>query len=136
MKKQHISFLFLLITCISFLNYGSYDSIKMSLILNKNKEEWGNGIINKEVAEYIKTLKKLSEVQKKRKLTIEELNFAYYAFIHIFTELYENYSSKIIISINDKDNLNLPFSSDILINLISNILQEDNILEKNQKNEL
>ena len=126
MKKLYISIFSLLLVLTNFVKPESFNSVKMSLMLNKNKEQWGTDILNKDLNEYISALKKLAETQKKRKLTIEELNFAYCAFIYIFTVLHEDYTGKIIITVNDKDTLNLPFSVDILINLISSILQEQN----------
>lgn len=126
MKKFYISILSLLLLSTNLVKPESCNSVKMSLVLNKNKEQWGTDILNKDLNEYINALKKLAEIQKKRKLTIEELNFAYCAFIYIFTALHEDYAGKIVISVNDKDTLNLPFSVDILINLISSILQEQN----------
>ncbi|MBI2344828.1 hypothetical protein HYV10_02015 [Candidatus Dependentiae bacterium] len=130
MKKFYLSIFLLLTATTSFIKAESYNTIKMSLILNKSKDTWAISELNQNLAEYIESLKKLSEIQKKRKLTIEELNYAYYAFIYIFTTLHEDYSGKIAISINDKDTLSLPFSTEILINLISSILQEEKSSEQ------
>lgn len=126
MKKNYIFLLISLITFFQFSETKSFNSIKMSLVLSKSKEQWGADIINKNFNECISILENLIETQKKRKLTIEEMNLAYYAFIYIFSTQYQDYSGKIVINIDDKKTLNLPFSSEILINLISTILEEQN----------
>ncbi len=126
MNKNYI---FLLISLVSFFQTSenkAFNSIKMSLVLSKNKEQWGTDIVDKNLTEFISILENLIDTQKKRKLTIEEMNLAYYAFIYIFSTQYQDYSGKIVINIDDKKTLNLPFSSEILINLISTILEEQN----------
>lgn len=132
MKKIYISILTLLLIPANFLKSVSCDSIKMTLSLTKNKNRWGADIINKNLAECITILKNLSEFQKKRALTIEELNIAYYAFVYIFTTLHEDYSGKITITMNDKDNLNLPFSLEIFMNLFLNILKDQENLDSSE----
>jgi hypothetical protein len=126
MKKNYILLLVSLITFFQFSEIKPFNSIKMSLVLGKNKDQWGTDIFNKGFSECESILENLIETQKKRKLTIEEMNLAYYAFIYIFSTQYQDYSGKIVISIDDKKTLNLPFSSEILINLISAILEEQN----------
>ena len=126
MTKKYIALCISFISFFGFLEATSFNSLKMSLVLSKNKEQWGADIFNKNADECISILENLIETQKKRKLTIEEMNLAYYAFIYIFSTQYQDYSGKIIIALDDKKTLNLPFSSEILINLISSILEEQN----------
>lgn len=126
MKKNYTLLFLSLVTFFQFSEIKSFNSIKMSLILGKNKEQWVIDVFNKNVNESLSILENLIETQKKRRLTIEEMNLAYYAFIYIFSTQHQDYSGKIVISIDDKKTLNLPFSSEVLINLISAILEEQN----------
>lgn len=114
-------------TCMAAhsITIHTFDSLKMSLSLQKSKQVWGSDLVNKNTSEFITILQNLTEAQKKRKLTLEELNLAYYALIYLFSTQYQNYTSKVVVSL-DNQTLNLPFSSELLINLITAIMEEEN----------
>ncbi len=130
MKKFYCIATVLIMSCFTFQKSQPFNSIRMSLSLNKNKDQWGSDIIDKNLAQYVSILEKLMDAQKKRKLTIEEMSLGYYAFMYIFSTQYIQYAGKVSITLDDKNTLNLPFSSEILMNLFTTILEAQNTQEK------
>lgn len=124
MKKFYIPALLVFTAFNNTVKPEIYDSIKMSFFLTRKKDEWGSDLLSAKSTEALALLKELSEIQKIRNLTIEELQLAYYIFICIFSDIHKNYSTKVSITLNDKDTIRLPFSSEFLLNLMMKIIEE------------
>jgi hypothetical protein len=124
MKKLYL-FLVSMMTFSSFFaaNNTSLSSIKMTFAIAKNAQTWGSDIVEKDVQDCINYLKQLADVQKKRKLTLEEITLALHAAIYILSAEYEYHSGQITIAINEKEKLTLPFSSETLLNLLAQSAQ-------------
>lgn len=123
--KQIYILLFCLVTSSLFFanNNTPLNSMKMTFSISKNPQSWGADIVEKDVQECINYLKQLSETQKKRKLTIEEITLALHAAIFILSGEYEYHSGQITIALNEKEKLVLPYSSEALINLLAQSVQ-------------
>ena len=124
MKKLCLSLILICMFSSFFaVNNVPLSSIKMTFAISKNPQTWGSDIVEKDVQECINYLKQLTDTQKKRKLTLEEITLALHAAIYILSAEYEYHSGQIIITINDKEELTLPFSSETLINLLAQSVQ-------------
>lgn len=137
MNKIH-SLSILIFSFLSFSLFGSQDqslsSIKMAFALKKNPKIWGADIVAKEIQECISYLKKLSKIQEKRDLTLEEITLGLQAAIYIFSSEYEQHSGQIHIIINEKEKIVLPFSSEALISLLTQSIEVASKAEQLNKN--
>jgi hypothetical protein len=124
MKRFYIILIALVTSSSFFANKNnSLNSIKMTFSIAKNSQTWGADILDKDVQDCINYLKQLSEIQKKRTLTLEEITLGLHAAIFIISAEYEYHSGQIHITLNEKDKITFPFSSETLINLLAQSAQ-------------
>jgi len=123
MNKIYI-ILFSIVSYSSFFaNTTSLSSLKMTFSISKNSQVWGSDIVEKDVQDCINYLKQLSDIQKKRKLTLEEITLGLHATIFILSSEYEYHSGQINVVLNEKDKITFPFSSEVLMNLLAQSVQ-------------
>lgn len=119
MKKNIlISFLFLTVTpYFCFSKNQTVQSMQVSFFSAPNKKAQASAQSEPDVDYWIDILQQFAELQKKRRLTLEEIMVVLQVMFFLFNNADEDHSKRIEILLNGKDKITVPYSSQIFASL-------------------